>query len=428
MKVTIRDISEIKKEIDVVIPVTDVEEDLTAVYEKIGRQAKIKGFRAGKIPRTVLEQHYRADAESEAIRNLVQKSYPEVIQEVDLNPVAPPEIRITGFGPAQELTYQATVEIVPEIAVKGYTGLKLEKEKIEVTESEIQENLKGLQERLAQLIPLSEARPAKAQDVLTLNYQAYQENQPLAGFTGKDFLVELGKGYLFPELESGLQGMGVGEKKRIGVTLPPQWTDKNLAGKKIDYEIEVKDLKEKKLPELNDDFAKDLGPFTTLVEVQERIREDLTRTKEQTAKNKLRRTIIEKLGQANPFSIPEGMIQMEQDEMYHRLEENLKAQGLTPEKAGITRIDFDEKNREEAIVQVRGMLLFDAVARQENISVTQEEAEKRIEEMARQAGQSAAHWKQHDRDHRLSERVKAVLREEKALDFVLSQSTIKVIS
>jgi trigger factor len=425
-KVTLKDVSPIRKDLEVVVAVADVSRQMDEVYRRIGNKAHIKGFRPGKVPRSVLEQYYRQDAESEAVRDLINKSYPEALRQVGVLPIASPQIRVMSFAADKELAYEAMIEIPPSFEAKGYQGLELNKDKIAVTDQEIDENLKGFQDRLTQLVPLIEDRPTQEHDIVALDYQGTSNGQPIAGFQGKDFLVELGKGYLFPEIEKALLGAKIGEKRRTQVTLPDNWTDKNLAGKRIDYELEVKQIKQKKAPEINDDFAKDVGSFENLAALKEKIREDIARAKEQAVKNKMRREVLDLLIAKNEFLVPEAMIQIEMEDMFRRFEGNLRAQGVTLEQAGITVEDFYAKNRDEAVHRVRGALIFDAIARKENISVVPEEIEKRVEEMAKLSGQQPAVWKKYFKEHNMLGRVEGALLEEKALDFVLTQSKIKI--
>lgn len=424
-KVNLKEVSPIRKDLEVIVAATDVDRHLDQVYKRIGNKARLKGFRPGKVPRSVLEQHFRQDAESEAVRDLINQSYPLALREVGVMPIASPQIRVTSFGPSQDLAYEAMIEIPPQFEVKGYQGLELNKDKIEVTDQELADNLKALQDRLTQLTPLIEDRPTQEKDVIALDYLGTLDGKPVAGFEGKDFLVELGHGYLFPEIEKVLVGAKIGEKRQTRVTLPEAWADKNLAGKSIDYDLTVKQIKQKKVPELNDDFAKDVGPFESLDALKAKIKEDVARGKEQAAKNKLRRDVIDKLIAENDFMVPEAMIQIEMEDMFRRFEGNLRAQNITLEQAGITVEDFYAKNRDEAVHRVRGALIFDAVARKENISVTAEEIDKRVEEMAKLAGQQAPVWKKYFREHNMLGRVEGALLEEKALDFVLSLSSLK---
>ncbi len=424
MKIDVKDITEIKKQISVSVPVETVTAELDRVYTQIGKEAKIKGFRQGKIPRSVLEQYYKQDAESQALQNLVSGQYPEMIRKTGLSPVASPEITITSFSLESGLSFNADIEVHPLIDVQGYQELELQKEETEALESEVEENLKSLQERAAQFVPIAEERAAASGDMVMLDFRGLSGGNPVPKYEAKDSLAPLGEGRLLPELEAGVLGMRKGESKTLEVTYPAEWTDKEWAGKSMTMELVLKDIKQKKLPELNDEFAKDLGSFATLEEVRGKIREDVQRAKEQSARNNLRRQIIEKLIAKNEFPVPEAMIQHELADMFRRLEGNLKNQGISLEQAGVTREGFDEKNREAALFRVRGALLFEAIADKEKILASEEEIHQRIEEMAKLMNQSADVWKRYYQEHHLMGQVAAMIREEKTLDSLLSRSKI----
>lgn len=426
MKYTLKDLSPIKKQLAIIIPVEQVTEEFDSVYAKIGQKAKLKGFRPGKAPRSVLEQYYREDAESEVLKGLVARGYSEAIDEIGLVPVAFPEVRITAFGPGQDLCLEADVEIRPEIDIQGYKGLILEKEKTVTTDDEVSQNLSALQERMAQLIPIQEPRKVGRNDVVLLDFEGFVEGRPVENMKGKDYRVEVGKGHLFPEMEEALLKTQLGDKVMVPITLPADWHDKNLAGKKVNYELQVREIKEKKIAEINDEFAKDVGNFASLEELKSKIREQMTLSKEQGARGGLKRQVVEKLVEKNSFSLPEAMIHAELDDMYHRLEQHLKSQGVSVEQAGLKHDEFFERNREEAIFRVKGALIFDVLAHKENMTITDEETDRKIEEMVAQMGQTATDWKKLYRDKSRRQALQSALLEEKSLDFVLSEAKIKV--
>lgn len=425
MKVSKKDVSDIKKELEVSLPSVRVSEAFDAAYQKIGQKARLKGFRPGKVPRSVLEQYYKEDAENEVIQHLIRHSYADALQETGIVPVSSPDIKITAFGLDQDFGYSASVETRPSIDVKGYEGLKITSLKVEVTEEEIRDNLKSVQERLAQLVPVTGARKLKPEDVVTIDYEGSLDGKPVPNFKAADFLIELGKGAVFPELEQGILEMSSGEKKVISVNYPEDWADKTLAGRKVDLEVSLKEIKEKKLPEINDDLAKDLGSFASLDELKARIREDLSRSKEQNQKADLRRQVMEKLIQENIFEVPEAMIQEELEHMLQRLEGSIRQQGATLEQSGITKEGFFQNSRDEAIFRVKGSLLFDEIAHKEKIEVTPPEVGQRIEDMAKLSGQSPDAWKRYYKEKNLLNNVAAGILEEKTLDFILSKSKIE---
>lgn len=426
VKVTLHEVTEITRRVDVTIPKEEVCKELDRTYQTIGRKAKVKGFREGKVPRPVLEQYYRQEAEADAVRNLISQSCPAALQAAEVSPVAPPHISIKSFKSDGDLLYEAVVETKPVLEVKDYKGLSLSKQKTMAAEKEIEEGLRALQERSARLVPVLPPRKPRAGDVVAFDYEGFKEDKPLPGVTARSHQAELGRSQLIPEFEQGLMEMQPREKKRIEVTFPKDWHDKKLAGETIRYDVTLQGIKEKQLPELTDDFARDLGNFTALAEVKEKIREGILQEKEQREKGALARQAIEKLAVKNKFPVPEGMIEIELEAMLRQFAATLARQGLTLEQTGITPEGFFKENREEAKFRVMGSLLLEAIAKQEGIAVGAEEVEKRIEEMAKQAGESPDSWKRVTREKNLLPGVETALREEKTLDFVLANATIKV--
>ncbi|MBI4373506.1 MAG: trigger factor [Deltaproteobacteria bacterium] len=429
MKVQIHEVTEITRKLDITLPAETVRVALEQAYYAVGRKTSLKGFRPGKVPKEVLQLHCRQDAEEQAIQELVNNSYPKALETVAILPVSYPQIAVRNFKEGEDFTYEATVEIRPTIDPKGYEGLALTKDNPDVSEKELSETLKNLRERAAQLIPPEPARGVARGDVVIFDYEAFQDGKPLAGAKAEGYVAEIGQKSLLPEFEEGLVGMQLSEKKSIDITYPSDWADKNLAGKRMRYEVTLKELKEKKLPELDDDFAKDLGSFNTLDELKERIRTQMGREKETDSKNHLARQIVEKLQEKNKISVPQGMIHMELDLMFHQWLSSMRPE-QKPAKGQIEAVqaEFFKRNEEEARLRVIGGLFFDGISRREGIQVAPEEVEKRIEAIAAQSGQPVEDLKKQYHDKNLYPGIEANLREEKTLDFVLSKAKIKINS
>ena len=421
MKTELKEISEIGREVAVEISIEEIDEEFDIVYEKIARKTHWKGFRPGKVPRNLVVESYQKEAESDVLNNLVSKTYGPALDASGMKPITKPEVTVTHFTPGEEMRYTIVFDVKPVIDVKGLSDLVLTRPSSEVTEEEIQERLRDIQDKMAQLEPLSTPRKANSGDIVLIDYTGFREGQPLPGFEAKDFRIELGKKSVLEELETAILEMMPEEKKRISLTLPEEFANKTLAGQVIELDVALKEIKTKKLPELNDDFAKDLGEFESLEDVKTKIREDIGQNKQQNAHHQLRRQVIEKLAQANSFPVPEGMIQNELEDMLHYFEQNLLQQGFDPKHSDFNKEEFFSKNRDEATLRVKGGLIFDAVSQKQNISVTSEEIQQRAEAIFRVSG--PPDWKKTD-PAMLAARIEGLIREEKTLDFVLSQSTI----
>ncbi|MDO8644840.1 MAG: trigger factor, partial [bacterium] len=289
------ELSPIKKKMTIAVPLKEVESALDRAYLEIQKKAKLKGFRPGKAPRPVLEQYYREDANETALRELIGQSYAEALEQEKLFPVSHPEVQVTEFfddGKSKKgLTYNAAFELKPEIVIAGYDGLSLTQEKQTVEEKEVTERLDQIRQRYARLVPIQKERKLKVGDLVTLDYNGFNGEKSFTDGVVKDYTVELGKGQLIAEFEKEVMQLSKGKKQDVSLTLPENFTDKSVAGKKVRYEVEVKEVKEKVLPELNDDFAKDLGKFKTVEELKKVLREDLEKDKEHRNRALLREQI-----------------------------------------------------------------------------------------------------------------------------------------
>lgn len=424
----IEDLSPIKKKIIVTLAAKAVLEASEKAYVQIGKKAKIKGFREGKVPRKVLEQYYKPEADKETVQSLIDSSYPEAVAESKLLPVSYPEIKVTAFdespGHEKGLSYEATFEIRPTIEITGYQGLKLSPLKDAVTDKEIEERLGLIQDRMAQIAPVPATHELATGDIVTLNYAGTENGKNFTQGTVKNYRAEIGKGQLLADFEKQILGLKKADRKTIALSLPKDFSDKNLAGKAVSYEVEVVDIRAKKLPALNDDFAKDVG-LKSLTEVKDKIKEDLK--KEKANKNRIthREEIVDQLVKKNKFEVPEGMIMLELEGMWRNFVAYLKQQGLSPEKAGIKPEDFVKNNREVALKRVQMFLLFDAIADKEKITITPEEVDQKLEAEAKASNQSPVILKQQYKARNLIPQFTESLRGEKILDFVLEAAKVK---
>ncbi|MBI2066853.1 MAG: trigger factor [Deltaproteobacteria bacterium] len=425
MKVQVHEVTDITRKIDVTLTADEFKQAWEKACQKVGGSANLKGFRPGKVPREVLKQNYRQEIESEAAKQLVNDSYPHAVEESGVTPVSYPEITIRQLKEGDEFIYEAVVEIRPTIDIKDYTDLKLTKKKTDPTDDEVHQGLKHLQERAAQLSPLLIERPAQSGDVILFDYEATQGGKPLPNGSVKDYSAELGRGALLPDFEKGILGMFSGQTREIDIHYNADWHDKKIAGQKVTYKVALKDIKEKKLPELNDEFAKDLGNFTTLEEVKLKVREQIVIERERHEQNALTAQVVDQLAEKNPCSIPNGMIDVELEAMFRHLTSTLQAQGVSPEQAGIKWEEFAAHSREEARKRVMGSLFLEAISKKENITVTSEEVTQRIKEIALHNQQEFEKLDQYYRSKNLLPAVESGLREEKTLAFVLSKAKIK---
>ncbi len=424
MKVQIEKISPFERKIFFEIPSEVVSQEMESTYRALNRNVKLKGFRPGKAPRSILERYYKSQVEEEVVSKLIKDSYGKAVEEHHLFPVVAPTVLDRTFGAGEDFKYTVTVEVKPEVTVEGYLGLEVEKETPSVSEEEVQTRLKGLQDTHAQLKPLEKDRPIQEKDFVILDFEGTLSGRPLEGWKVQDHLVEVGSKTLVGDLDMQLIGFSRSEEKDISITLPETYSKKELAGKAIDVHLKVKEVKEKILPRLDDEFAKDVGNFNTLADLKGRLRQTLEEEKQamasQAAKGKLLSMLVEK----HPFQIPKSMVEHQVETLIARTELRLARQGMKLEEASLDRQKLHDSFMPTAEKEVRGSLILEKIAEIEKLSISEAEVEASLEKTAAQLNQRVDAVKNYYKKQGLLEDLRIQILEEKTLDFLLSKAKI----
>jgi len=424
MKVRVEEVSPIKKKLFIDVSQEEYLKELDLAYQRLQKKVSIRGFRKGKAPRSILEQNYKDQVESDVLSHLLEHSYVDALRDQKINPVAQPKVSDLKREENQSLSYVAEVEVMPTIAVKDYKKIKLKKEAVEVLEEDLQKELESLRQNQAQILPIEEEVSIAQGHIALIDFVGRLNGEAFEGGSGKAVSVEVGSGRFIPDFEKGLIGMKKGETRKVEVNFPADYPTPTLAGKKTEFEMTINDIKKKVLPELNDDFARDLGQFDSLEAVKTKIKEGLAQQKEQASRNQLFGQILDHLIEKHPFEIPDAMIEEELGAMLENTRRRLEQQRLTLEQVGITPESFRTQNREAAQKRVKGFLLFDAVARHENIQVSGEEIKARIAKIAAGYGQNPEVVERYYNEQRLLPHLQTQILEEKILDFLIAEANV----
>ena len=424
MNIIVEEISSIKKKVNVEISGEQVTKEVESFYQQVGKQAKIKGFRPGKIPRGILERHFKDYVKSEVIQKLIQETYPAALSEKDLHPVSPPVIDPGELESGKPFQYSATVEVKPEIKIEGYIGLNIEGKKESAKEEEVEERLKGLQNLHAQLKTVPEPRPIQSGDHVIIDYEARMDNKPLEEGKAVDFTVEVGSGRFIPALEEKLVGLNQEEEKEIEVPFPEDYGYKKWAGKTVSFLVKVKEIKEKVLPPLDDEFAKDLGDYASLEDLKAKLKEEIEKEKELMLDRQLKDQMIEQLIQANSFEIPESMVVEQAKALVSDTKLRLASQGIALKNLNIPEEKLQEDYREVAQKQVRTYLILEKIAAQEGITVTDEEADERLQSISERTHQKFDVVKRYYEKNGLIPELKTGILTDKTLNFLLEKANI----
>jgi len=424
VKVNIEDISSIKKKLNFEIPETDYKNALEKAYNKLKKTVQIKGFRKGKVPRSILEKYYGGKTSMETISELVDRCYREAVQENSIPAVGMPSISDLKMEENHPITFTAEVEVQPKVEAKGFEGIKLKKNKAEVSESELEAELKALQKAHSQWVPVGPDERASEGHSVTINYQGTVEGKAFEGGEAQNVEVALGLGRYLPEFEKGILGAQKGETTEFEVNFPENYGVESLKNKAAKFRVELLEIKKEELPALDDEFAKDLGTHDTFDKVKEDIKAHLLKGKESQERGDLFKQVLDHLIKKNEFEVPQAMVDRELDFMWKSVLNQLEQQKLTPQQVGITEEDYRGKNKDEALRRIKGFILFDSIAVQNKLEVQEEELNAKLEEIAKGYKQPVEAIKNFYQEQNLIRPLYNQILEEKTLDFILSKAKI----
>jgi trigger factor len=424
IKVEVENLSEVKRKLDIVVPSAEVTQEGERAYRDLGKRVKVKGFRPGKIPRSVLELYYRRQVEQEVSDTLARRSLGEALKEKALEPVGLnwPD-SLPQLVADAEFRFSVELEVAPEFAVENYLGLTLTDPGAEVTEEMVAGRLEEIRQANAVLQPVAAPRPIQEGDFVVLSYQGYFAGQALAEAKVENTYMEIGAGKFNLEFERQLLGFTPGADTRFSVALPPDFFNPLLAGKVVEFQVQIQEIKEKVVPELDDAFAQSLGGnFQTLADLQGAVREDIIKGKERERQGRLEQQVLDQLLAAHSFEAPPSLIRQEQENILREQFERLVQHGVN--LAGLDQEKMLESVRPNAERRVRVRLLLERLAAQEGVSIAADELEAGLERLAERSGRDLTQVRQFYQEHDLMEVLGRQLRDEKVMKLLLDKANL----
>jgi trigger factor len=422
MQITIEDISPVEKRVEFEVPWTDVAPKLDKAYGALRRDVRVAGFRPGKVPRAMLEKMYRHQVEDEVAREVVETSLGQAIQENQLEPVAPPTVDSLELKSGAPFKFSARVEIRSQVTPKDYTGVPLSRRPAKVTDEQVEAELAGYQRRLTEYKPLEGRTRTQAGDVVLIEVTGRVGETRLKKRTAAVDLDEEDGGPL-PGLASRLHDVAIGpEPIDIKYSIPEDTQQRELAGKAVDLRVTVKEVREKKVPALDDELAKDTNEADTLEGLRAKVRERLLESDNSRIRGELVQQLIRELIKRNDFPVAKSLVERYAQSMVARAKRQLQAAGLDVEAMDDNRMmaDFRESAEQEA----RGGILVTAIAAREGITATDADVQKRIAELAASRGENAKKLRADIERERGLPQLEASIREQKVLDMLIAQAKI----
>ena len=427
LSVKVEDLSQVKKKMSFEIPWPFVKDELDNVYRDIGKKAKIKGFRQGKVPRKMLETYFKADAENEAITNVVNKYYWQELDNRGIVTLSKPEIEQGGLKENTSFSFSASFETEPSFEPQGYTGLELERTNISISEKDMEMRLTEIRKMFSTMQDVVDLRPARMGDFVMMDFEGTVEGEAPPELKGTDYVLELGSKRFIPGFEEELQGMTVNETKEIRLTFPADYHEKKVAGKEAVFTVTLKGLKEQKLPELDEEFIKNFDKYNSLDDLKSDVRQSMEDESKRQSDAGLQKKILDAILAANEFEVPDALLERQIFYMMFDTQKRMRAAGMDETSAMDFSFKLHDQFKPEALKTVKAFLLVKKIAEKEGITVTDEDIDNQITKIAKDYHTEYEVVKQAYNDEERLDALKAELIQKKVFDFIESRANINFV-
>jgi trigger factor len=415
-----------KRELDLEIPAEEVTKAMDRVTKEFAKVARVAGFRPGKAPLQLIRRKFADDIKGEVLQTLVPERVEKAVVEAKLSPVSQPQVDKLDFNEGQPLKFRAVFEVLPEFELGNYKGLKLEMPTMDITEEDVNKTLEEARERAATFAPV-EGRVIENGDFAQVKLSGVPEGEgePLQA---DSVLCHIGAEETMEPFNENLRGANIGDHKKFDVAYPADYPDPKLSGKTYHYDVEVLGIKNKKLPELNDEFAKDVSDATTLDELKTKARESLEHQRDHKHKELLHEKVLHEIVQLHDFPVPNALVEHQMDVRLERVVRSLAQQGVDPRAVNLDWVALRRRQEDKAKDDVKAELILDRIATKEEIETTDEEVEHELEHMASHSGESAQAIRARLTKAGTLDRIKAKLRSDKTLDWLAQNAEIKTVA
>jgi trigger factor len=426
MQFTVEDVSSVKKTLHIEIPQDEVARELETAYNQLKKNAKIKGFRPGKVPRSVLERMFKKDVHADVSSRLIQSSFIDAIKQTELKVIGNPELEPPELTAGSSYKYDATVEISPEIEDIDYKGLSLERTRYEAGDDEVDVQLETLQKNMARQEKISDDRPAQDGDFVLIDFEGSKDGETVPEFDkAENFNLQIGKAVISEDFDSRLCGMKPGDTNEFKIKFAEDYANEKLAGLEISFKVTLNEITEEILPEINDALAKKAGSYETLDELKNVILDNLKQGYAKRTEQELNEQVFSELISKTDFEVPDTMVEMELDGIVAEAERSFSYRNTSLEDMGLSRETIAEKYRDTAL-KLKRHLILGKIIDQENLTLADDELEDGLQEMSENFNQPLAEIKKYyDQNPDNLGFFKHTLLEKKAIKLIIDSSAVK---
>lgn len=421
IRVQVEDLTPVKKKLDISVPAEAVSREFKAAYQELRSTASIAGFRKGAAPMNILKARFGGHVQEDVTKKLVESGYSAALSERKLTPVEAPQIDLKGseLGEGKDFTFTITIEIQPDVEVDGYRGLDLKRDEPSVTDEDIEKGLENLKEAAAQFKEVD--RAAKDGDLVMVDFEAFLDGEPIKNGKAEGYPCILGEKALLPGFDEALRGASKGADVEADLTFPENYSEATLAGKTSRFKLNVKAVKEKGVPEITEEFAKDMG-CDSVDALRAKVKEEIEKHKKGEAKERLKNQILDKLIDNHPFEVPEALVNRYMGVILNRVVDNMRQGVMAPDDKGLNIDQLKEKYRPAAVRSVKEDIILDAISAKESVAVSPEEVDQSVRGIAAQRGVSYESLMSRIRSEGAMEVIKDGLKHEKVFDIIIESS------
>ncbi len=421
MKVEVTSLDRVRKSVEVILDEEKVNELRERIYEDLKKRANIKGFRPGKVPRSVIQAYYKDYVDEELKRKMVEETMTEVLTENHVEPVSEPRVQ---FLEEAQNGYKMECEVAPEFDLPEYQGIEVEVAKIEVTDEDVTKRLDAMRQMHSEFIDRGPSETARKGDLLMIQYEGFRGGLPVKGVKADSYPIDLGGSNLMPEFETNLIGMKAGEEKEIDVNFPEDYPDKDIAGKGILFKVLVKEVKERKLPELNDEFAKDVG-FENVAALTSEVRKELQRERESQKKSTITEQIVRLLIAKTDLPVPSRLLQKRVEMMVQEARSRMKTDNMGDEDKRSLDGALEKQYQPEAEKRIKMGMILSKIADREGIKVEDGEVDDRLRRIAEETKKAYDYVREFYDKYDLTSNLRNGILEEKTIDFLIERTVVK---
>lgn len=428
MKSSLETVSTLERKLNIEVPASEVQAAFEKAFQSIQKHVTIKGFRQGKAPMTMVRSMYRERVQQDVIQDVIQTHYAGALKEHSLDPISYPTIEFDPLEDEKNFQFTAEFEVRPEVKLQQIEGLTVKKEKLEITDKLVDDTLEDIRKGRAETAPVLDDRAAQLGDVATIDFKGFVDGKELENGAAEGHELELGGNQFIPGFEEGVVGMKVGSNKTIELKFPEEYHVSDLAGKPVQFEVTLKELKQKVLPELNDEFAKSMGPYENMEALRKAIKDDFQTRESRRVNDELKNRLMKVLVEKNPVHAPKSLMTEQKKALIEDFRKRMQQQGMNEAQFEEYKGKWDSDFDQTASYMVQSSFLVDTIAREHGLRSTEADLEAKLKEYAAQTGIELGRIREFYGESDRKSRMAYQVTEEKVLDFLLSKAQIQEVS